>query len=214
MFTGIVQTTATVVGCKRHNGIMKLQLDVPVAHGQALQKGASIAINGVCLTVVDWQNPDHRLNLCFDVIDETLQRTNLAALAVGQKVNLERALRMGQEIGGHLLSGHVHCMAVVKQIRRHGDNMAVQLQLADSQWQAYLFEKGFIGVDGASLTLGKVEPDGHFWLHLIPETLRLTHFSAWQPGDSVNIEIDQQTQTIVDTVARLLDARGLTAQAQ
>ena len=202
MFTGIVQTKAKVVSLTDKGKFRHLTIEVEPRHLSGVQLGASIAINGVCLTVVHFDETQ----VSFDVIDETLRLTNLGELVVGSEVNFERSLRIGDEIGGHYVSGHIHCTASIVDIEVSENNWSAWLALPQAQ-VAYLFAKGFIAVNGASLTVGQVDGN-QFSLHLIPETLRLTNLAALKPGDKVNIEMDQQTITTVTTVERVLAARG------
>ncbi|MBU1436493.1 MAG: riboflavin synthase subunit alpha [Gammaproteobacteria bacterium] len=207
MFTGIVQTTAQVSQIEDRPGFRKLRLQVASQFLKQLAQGASIAINGTCLTVTAFDASTELGWVQFDIIDETLRLTNLGQLALGAVVNFERSLTLGSELGGHILSGHIQTQAEVLQIVESADNWAIQLQLAP-EWQPYVFSKGFIAIDGISLTVGVVE-EGRFWLHIIPETLAVTNLGSRQAGSQVNIEIDQQSYTIVQTVERLLLARGL-----
>jgi len=161
--------------------------------------GASVAINGTCLTVVHQDGDIIR----FDVIGESLRRTNLGLLDVKSTVNFERSARMGDEIGGHTVSGHVHTTARVARIDRTHDNVRVEFELADPSWIKYILPKGFIAVDGCSLTVGEVT-DTSFSAYLIPETLRVTVMGSRSEGDIVNVEVEAQTQAIVDTVERVL----------
>jgi riboflavin synthase len=213
MFTGIVQTRARVDKIAHRVGFCTLTLVVSNQFLQQLQHGASIAVNGTCLTVTAFDASSAQGWVRFDLIDETLRLTNLGALMVGSEVNFERSLTMGSELGGHILSGHIQTQAQVLTIEQTADNWAIELQLAP-QWQPYLFSKGFIAIDGISLTVGAVAA-GKFWLHIIPETLQITTLGQRQVGDWLNIEIDQQTMTIVDTVTRtvekMLAERGMTA---
>ncbi|RVU40757.1 riboflavin synthase subunit alpha [Rheinheimera riviphila] len=209
MFTGIVQSTAIVDQIEDRPGFRKLRLQVAARLLQNLMQGASISINGTCLTVTGFDAQTEPGWVQFDLIDETLRLTNLGQLTVGSAVNFERSLTLGSELGGHILSGHIQTQAEVLQVMQTADNWALQLQL-EPQWQPYVFSKGFIAIDGISLTVGAVE-GGRFWLHIIPETLALTTLGNRQSGDKVNIEIDQQSYTIVQTVERLLLARGLIA---
>ncbi|MAD54580.1 MULTISPECIES: riboflavin synthase subunit alpha [unclassified Idiomarina] len=202
MFTGIVQTKAKVESLTDKGNFRHLTVSVEPHHLDGVQLGASIAINGVCLTVVHFKQD----KVSFDVIDETLRLTNLGELTVGSEVNFERSLRVGDEIGGHYVSGHIHCTASIIDIEVSEHNWSAWLSLPQTQ-VPYLFAKGFIAVNGASLTVGQVQ-DNKFSLHLIPETLRLTNLAALKPGDNVNIEMDQQTITTVTTVERVLAARG------
>ena len=203
MFTGIVTHCAPVKTAESQNGILRLTLGVDKGFTDALVRGASISVDGVCLTVVDWDT-DH---VQFDCIDETLRRTRLGALEVGHRVNLERAAKFGDEIGGHLLSGHIHCTAEVTRIEHEDENQALLLSLP-KDWAPYVIEKGYIAINGCSLTVGQVDANG-FYLHLIPETLRVTNLSNLAVGDRVNVEIDHQTLVIVNTVERVLAQKAI-----
>jgi riboflavin synthase len=201
MFTGIVQTQAKVMTIEQGEQFRQLTLQVAPQFLENLEIGASIAINGCCLTVVQFTTDTVR----FDVIDETLKLTNLGALEVGSTVNLERSLKVGDEIGGHHVSGHIHTTGTLETLTETADNVAMWIAFP-AEFQPYVFAKGFISVNGASLTIGQVH-DSQFSLHLIPETLRLTNLADLAPGDKVNLEFDQQTITIVDTVNRHLESQ-------
>lgn len=201
MFTGIVQRKAKILNVIKQEKLHTLEVELPQDAQQGLNIGASIANNGTCLTVVKKAEN----SVFFDVIEETLKVTNLAALEAGDFVNLERATKFGDEIGGHILSGHVHAQAQITTINRTATNCDICFKI-DPMWQKYILPKGFIAIDGISLTLGDVE-DGEFWVHLIPETLTVTNLGTRQMGEWVNIEIDSQTQAIVDTVERVLATR-------
>jgi len=200
MFTGIVQGTAVVRQITDSAGFRRLQVDLGSAHLQNLQRGASIAINGTCLTATDFDVSAGWV--AFDVIDETLQKTNLGALETGSRVNFERSLKFGDEIGGHLVSGHVQGVATITRRQQTTHNLALALRFP-TELAPYIHSKGFIAVEGCSLTVGQVEGDV-FWLHLIPETLALTTLAEKQPGERLNLEVDQQTVRIVQTVERYL----------
>ena len=124
----------------------------------------------------------------------------------GDKVNIERAARFGDEIGGHSMSGHITATAEISRIEANGLNRTVWFRLPENL-KGYVFPKGFIGLDGCSLTIGTVS-DNEFNVHLIPETLNRTLFGSRRAGERVNVEIDPQTQVIVDTVARILAERA------
>jgi riboflavin synthase len=202
MFTGIVQGLGEVTDIEDRGGIRRLQVRLPSGRDQGLETGASIAINGVCLTVVGWDQE----GVQFDVIDETLRLTNLGALETGYFVNVERAARFGDEIGGHVLSGHIHGQAKVTEVVESENNLAVWWNVPD-HLRKYVLPKGYVSLNGCSLTVGETERDGQFSIHLIPETRELTTFGRVAVGDSLNLEIDSQTQAIVDTVERVLDQR-------
>ncbi|MCG7199223.1 riboflavin synthase subunit alpha [Marinobacter pelagius] len=197
MFTGIVQGIATIDEITSLPGLSTLAVRFPEEKVDGVTIGASVAINGTCLTVTRQEGS----TLYFDAMQETLRLTTLGDLESGDTVNFERAARIGDEIGGHLLSGHVHTTARIVEIERPENNVTIWFEVPD-EWIRYIFPKGYIAINGASLTIGEVR-DNRFNVHLIPETLRATTFGTAETGDRVNIEIDSQTQTIVDTLARL-----------
>ncbi|MFL1406276.1 riboflavin synthase subunit alpha [Marinobacter sp. M1N3S26] len=197
MFTGIVQGVATVDSVDSRPGLTTFVIAFPPGSVDGVTIGASVSIDGTCMTVTAQQGN----RLWFDAMQETLRLTTLGRLTPGSRVNFERAARIGDEIGGHLLSGHVHTTARVVGREQPENNCTLTFEVPEA-WHKYLFAKGYIAVNGASLTIGDVE-DGRFNVHLIPETLRATTFADVQVGDEVNIEVDSQTQTIVDTLARM-----------
>ncbi|MBY6102523.1 riboflavin synthase subunit alpha [Marinobacter nauticus] len=205
MFTGIVQGIARVENVIAAPGLSTFLIDFPEDRVQGVTIGASVAINGTCLTVT--RQEGHRLY--FDAMQETLRLTTLGDLKPGDETNFERAARIGDEIGGHLLSGHIHTTATIVDILRPENNVTLWFELPEP-WAKYIFPKGYIAINGASLTIGEVEGN-RFNVHLIPETLRATTFGKATKGQKVNIEIDSQTQTIVDTLARLGYDRPATA---
>lgn len=199
MFTGIVAGTALVTDVIAHAGHTRLVVEVPqLSLLEGAKTGGSIAINGTCLTIVAVMDRQ----VSFDVIKESLEKTNLSDLEPGSVVNFERAARFGDEIGGHLLSGHIQTQATVEQIIASKAEYSIHLSLSD-EYKKYVLYKGYVAVDGCSLTVGKLTEKG-FWLHLIPETLRLTNLSSRERGARINIEIDSQTQAVVDTVERYM----------
>lgn len=199
MFTGIVQTKAKVNAIQDKEQFRHLVLEAEAEHLKDLEVGASIAINGCCLTVVSFESQGL---VHFDVIDETLRLTNLGQLSPGDRVNFERSLTVGRELGGHIVSGHVHCTAEVTERVDSANNCRMFLKVPP-EWMEFILVKGFVAVDGASLTVGDTTDEG-FWLHLIPETLAVTTLGEASPGSLLNIEADQQTMTIVATVKRVL----------
>ncbi len=202
MFTGIVQGVGEVITKTSHNTVTSMTIKLPNVKSLAI--GASVSINGVCLTVVSLDS-----NIVqFDIIDETLKRTNLGDISVGDYVNIERSLKFGDEVGGHVLSGHIFDTGIINSKAKKGDQMSLSI-LAPPSIQKYLTEKGYIAIDGISLTVGEIK-DGCFDLHIIPETMRLTILDSKEVGDIVNIEIDSNTQLIVETIERLLEERGVT----
>ena len=201
MFTGIVQGTAEVVAITEKNNFRTHVLRLPEALLPGLEPGASVAHNGCCLTVTSIDGDE----VSFDLMQETLKVTNLGELTVGGKVNVERAARFGDEIGGHAMSGHILGTATVSRVLPSENNHQVWFRVPQ-QWMRYIFTKGYIGIDGISLTIGDVEGD-EFNVNLIPETLQRTNIGTRKIGDRINIEIDPQTQAIVDTVERVIAER-------
>jgi riboflavin synthase len=204
MFTGIVNGLFNVLEVQKLPGMIKYSIEFPESLLNGLKIGASVSVDGVCQTVVQIQGS----SVWFDAIQETLEKTSLNDLHPGQKVNIERAARFGDEIGGHVLSGHVYGKAQISKITSWENNRKVTLN-CHPQWIKYLFSKGYIAIDGASLTLVDVDSAGYFSVHLIPETIRMTTLGIKREGDWVNLEFDSQVQTIVETVERVLGNQGL-----
>ena len=200
MFTGIVQGVGTVVEVIEKQTIHTLRIEIPDTKDLAI--GASVSIDGACLTAVKIQGSV----VDFDVIPETLHRTTLAHLSSNSKVNVERSLKFGDEIGGHLLSGHIMGRGMIHSKIENGEGVDFQISIPVDLTK-YIMEKGYIAIDGISLTIGLIQ-DGNFALHIIPETLRLTTLGSKNIGDAVNLEIDSTTQTIVSTVERVMEQKG------
>ncbi len=201
MFTGIVQAQAEVMSADTQDDLCRLVVAGHKSLLDGLVIGASVAINGVCLTVVEFYLQDEQAIMAFDVIAETLGTTGLGALVINEQVNVERSLKVGDELGGHIVSGHVHCCAEVVKIEKTATNCTLYFQ-CDAVWLQYVLAKGFITVNGVSLTVGTCL-NGQFNVHLIPETLASTNLGTVQQGQLVNLEFDQQTMTIVTTLARM-----------
>jgi riboflavin synthase len=199
MFTGIVQGLCSVVAVDEQQALRRLAIDL--GHlGAGLELGASVAVNGTCLTVTAVEAGTAR----FDVISETLQRTNLGRLEAGSMVNVERSFRVGDEIGGHIVSGHVSGVAEVVRVDTGPNERNVYLRVPEGLMK-YLTMKGFVALDGASLTIARLDAEAsEIAVCLIPETIGRTTLGSVGTGDRVNLEVDQQTQTIVETVERLL----------
>ncbi|MFZ2803905.1 MAG: riboflavin synthase subunit alpha [Patescibacteria group bacterium] len=197
MFSGIVQGMRPLVALESGEGLMRLTFDLKdLAEG--LQIGASVSVSGVCLTAAEI----HESRVRFDVMGETLAKTTVGSLAVGDEVDIERSVRVGQEIGGHRVSGHVTGVAKISKLESPPNNRIVTLS-CNPAWMDFILPKGFIALDGCSLTVVDVGPDW-FTVHLIPETLRITTFGRKTVGDEVNLELDPETQAIVETVKRYL----------
>ncbi len=200
MFTGIVQGTAEVFDVGVRPGLRRIGLAFRAGFADGLAVGASVSVDGVCLTVTELPAPDLAR---FDVMQQSLNLTSLGRLESGSRVNVERAAREGAEIGGHPLSGHIDFSATLQSVREPENNRVLRIAVP-APWMRYVFAKGYIAVDGASLTVAEAwrEADGRggFEVWLIPETLRMTTFATRREGDSLNIEIERQTQVMVDTV--------------
>jgi len=201
MYTGIVAGTAPILSVEDEDGVRCFTVDLTGFDGN-LEIGASVALDGVCMTVVAIDSG----KVGFEAIDETLNRTTLTERVMGDFLNVERSLRMGDELGGHLLSGHVMCTAEILDRAEVGEGMDLRVSMPDEA-RSYVLEKGYVAVDGMSLTVGRVEESG-FDLHIIPETIRVTTIGQKSVGDKVNIEVDSQTQAIVDTLSRSMEASG------
>ena len=201
MFSGIVQGTGKVQKITAKKSYISIEISAPKNFNKKLKKGASISVNGVCLTSLD----SGQKKLKFDVINETLSKTNIGKLKKGSLVNLERSITASTEIGGHLMSGHIHFSGRVEKILTKNTNKDLQIKFP-RKYKDYIFEKGYIGLNGCSLTLGKVNKDS-FYVHLIPETLEVTNLDVLKKGSHVNIEIDQNTIAVVETVKNSLAAQ-------
>ncbi|MCW8858997.1 MAG: riboflavin synthase [Deltaproteobacteria bacterium] len=183
MFTGLIQSIGTVRRLDRQGTAAQLTVASDLVHDD-LQLGESIAVNGACLTVTSWE-ADH---FTVDVSPETLQCTTLAHLRPQQRVNLERALRLSDRLGGHLVSGHIDCIATVR--RRSQDQNAIRLTFeVPAQALRYIVEKGSVAVDGISLTVNRTEQQT-FSVAVIPHSLEMTTLKDCREGTQVNIETD------------------------
>ncbi|MEI6511430.1 MAG: riboflavin synthase subunit alpha [Candidatus Uhrbacteria bacterium] len=200
MFTGIVNGLGTVVTGHAKPGLATFVVEMPSGFTDGLSTGASVAIDGVCLTAVGIE----RDRVTFDAMGETLRLTTIGQIVEGSRVNVERSFRAGDEIGGHVVSGHVTGMGEIVSVETPENNHVITIRVP-SEWMKYILSKGFVGVDGCSLTVVDANRDAStFRVWLIPETLRLTTFGFKKAGDHVNIEIDSRTQAIVDTVTEVL----------
>lgn len=197
MFTGIVQNKTPVTVERSLDQLKTFSIGLTQAQSEGLVTGASIALNGVCLTVTRIDSG----RAWFDVMMETLRVTNLGELNTGDQVNVERAARFGDDIGGHAMSGHVSSTTTLVEVERPANNCILWFSITPDQ-RRYLMPKGYVGLNGCSLTIGDVQDD-RFNVYLIPETLDVTTFSDLDTGAHVNIEYDPQTQAIVETLTRM-----------
>lgn len=200
MFTGIVQGIATVQAVADRPGLRSFTLRFPADFCNGLAVGASVAVDGVCLTVTSLRGNDEA---DFDVMQQSLALSTLGELTAGSGVNVERAAREGAEIGGHPLSGHVDFKATLAAVHAPENNRVLRIAVP-APWMRYVFAKGYIAVNGASLTVAEAQREaggsGWFEVWLIPETLRQTTFGRKRAGDGLHIEIERSTQVFVDTV--------------
>ena len=198
MFTGIVSGKGNLQKIIKCEDYVSLVIKAPKGFAKNLSRGASVSVNGVCLTVKKGKTD----LLEFDVIEETLIRTNLRNLGKSSKVNLERSMTAKTEIGGHLVSGHIHGTGEVLKVINRKETKDLLIKIP-SDLREYFFYKGYVALNGCSLTIGKVLKSS-FYIHLIPETVSITTFKEIKKGDLVNIEVEQATINTVETVKRVM----------
>ncbi len=214
MFTGIVQAALPFKIIDKQEDILSYAIVFPLPFITGLKLGASVSVSGICQTV---KKIDTDTGLVyFDAIAETLKITTLKHFKTDDLVNIERSLKFGDEVGGHVLSGHIIDMVKIVKIDKSSDNTNTTFTFeCDIKLLKYIFHKGYVALDGCSLTV--VNPTenpqnknkGQFNICFIPETLRITTFGTKKIGDLVNLEIDHQTQVIVNTVENYLNAQSL-----
>jgi riboflavin synthase len=200
MFTGIVSDVGEVLSVKEEGELRRLKIGCDY-DSSTIEIGASVAHGGVCLTVVSVGKAGNRTTLDVDLGAETLALTTAKHWKVGAKLNLERSLRLGDELGGHIVSGHADGVAEILS-RKDFDGMAQFEFCAPAHLAKFIAQKGSIALDGTSLTVNTVEGDV-FSVLLIPHTLAVTTWGARRPGQQVNIEVDQMARY----AARLIEAR-------
>ena len=198
MFSGIVQSLGTIVSIDEASEIVTLEVQASEDFTKGLKVGDSVAVDGVCLTLTKSESD----RMFFDAVPETLNKTIIKSYKKETKVNLEPSLRFNDSVGGHIVSGHIHTTGRINQVEIHGDAKDIVID-AGADWGKFLFEKGYIGINGCSITLGEIT-EGRFIVHLIPETLRATNLDNLVYGNQVNLEFDQNTITIVETTERIL----------
>ena len=203
MFTGIIVGRGKLIEAKIFPGASQIQIELPEQGELDLQIGASVSVDGVCLTATHI----HGRLVTFDVMKETLSRTSFKQFTPGQYVNIERAARDGAEIGGHPISGHVDSTVEVVAIETPENNFVMTVKFPND-CSKYIFPKGYVLLNGASLTVcnvNKIANTLEMWL--ISETLRLTTFGLKKVGDLINLEIERGTQLAVDTMRNFLEER-------
>ncbi|CAG9297736.1 riboflavin synthase subunit alpha [Celerinatantimonas diazotrophica] len=203
MYSGIIHGHYPITVVKRQPGLLTFAVEFPPSLIENLKLGASVAIDGVCQTVSKIAGQQ----VFFDAMQETLDKTTLGYLQLQDSVNVERSLRYGDENGGHELSGHVDGRLSIVDIEQLEHNHILTLQVPPN-YRKYIFNKGFLAIHGASLTVSDYQPlEGLFKVYLTPETLRLTNLGHFKKGDELNFEIDRRSQVIVDTVENYLSQR-------
>jgi len=183
MFTGLVREVGEVGWLRRTDQAVQLMVIAPRTASR-VARGESVAVNGCCLTVATHRDKQ----LMFDLLEETLDRTNLGAIKPGDPVNLERALRVDGRLGGHFVQGHVDCTAEVVSVTEKGPDVRLEISLPE-EFARYTTFKGSIAVNGVSLTVAELGPKS-FTVWFIPHTLEATNLGDLQDGDSVNLEFD------------------------
>jgi riboflavin synthase len=200
MYSGITQGLFVVKSLTQQPGLSHYSVDLNVELTKGLKIGSSISVDGVCQTVVVIKGYE----VSFDAMQETLAKTTLNKLFIGRKVSIERSLVFGDEIGGHEISGHIFETGLVIDKKSNGENLGLTIQTSEACF-AFIKPKGYIAVDGSSLTIGLIDKKQHsFEVYLIPETLRKTNFGNKNIGDKVNIEPDMKTMILVETVQNYL----------
>ena len=195
MFTGRVQLKSKKKKIIKKNFGAELSVDVENGFTKNLKKGDSISVNGVCLTVCSFT----KKNIKFEIIHESLRLTNLTKNS-SMPLNLERSLKMGDEIGGHLVSGHIHGMGKVEEFKKGKEKILTISKPAAIK--EYIFKKGYVAINGISLTVSSSSKK-NFSVSLIPETIERTNIADIKKGDYLNIEADQQTIAIVETIKNI-----------
>jgi riboflavin synthase len=183
MFTGLIEDVGKVLKITRSGSSARLEVatSFPV---EEIRLGDSVSVNGACLTVVEISSS----TLAFDVSPETIDRTAFKWLKPGNHVNLERALKLGDRLGGHIVSGHVDCVASIVSRREISGNYVYEFRMP-KEFTRYIIEKGSVAIDGISLTVNTVSEEG-FSVNIIPHTARMTNLQHRKPGEEVNIETD------------------------
>ena len=199
MFSGIVEEIGTIKAIYKGNELVKLEINCSHSLSNGNKVGESISVDGVCLTITE--STDGCLS--FDAVQETLNRTIIGNYQAGSEVNLESSLKLGGSVGGHLMSGHIHLKGNVKEVLIVGDGKDLVID-TDTEWSKYIHEKGYVGINGCSITIGKVN-ETRFKVHLIPETLKSTNLNSLVFNDEINIELDQLTIAAVQTVENFLN---------
>ncbi len=187
MFTGIVTAVGRIASIEPQGDVTRIVVEAP-ADGDLPEIGASVALAGICLTVTEAARVGDQLGLSADLGPETLRLTTAGGWRVGTRVNLERSLRVGDELGGHWVSGHIDGLATILSRQDFGETVAFRFE-APADLARFIATKGSVALDGTSLTVNAVD-GAVFDCHLIPHTLAVTTWADRRPGDAVNLEVD------------------------
>ena len=202
MFTGIVQAQGKILKVTSTEEGLKLEIKVPESFNKDLKKGASVSVNGVCLSAIKHSEE----KITFDVIKETLNSSNLSSLNKMSEVNMERSLKLGDEVGGHILSGHV-CCECEASLKKKGGEMEIVVKKPEG-WGEFIFPKGYVALNGVSLTVGKVTED-EFSIFLIPETIESTNLLSVEEGARLNLEVDLNVVSLHEIEKKVLKRMGV-----
>ncbi|MDF1644593.1 MAG: riboflavin synthase [Pseudomonadales bacterium] len=207
MFTGLIQSIGEITELHRDNNDLRIRIDSRGLDMSVVELGDSIAVNGVCLTVVAFDNTSFRA----DVSAETLANTTLGNWASGQRVNMEKALTFSQPLGGHLVSGHVDGTGKILSREQDGRSVRFSIQ-APGELEKYIARKGSICIDGTSLTVNAVVA-GHFEINIVPHTLDQTIFQQYRPGVLVNLEVDLIARYLEQMLISSKDSKGVSLES-
>ena len=200
MFSGIVQGTAEITSATQRDDVLTIEIELGENLIEGLEIGASVAVDGVCLTAVEIVESTAK----FDIIEETIRCTTLDMVRKNTQANIERSLKFGDEIGGHNVSGHVTSVATISEVKQGVNGRTLQLTSEEKEI-SYLMPKGFVAIDGISLTVGEVNRStATFDVHLIPETIAVTTIGEKQVGDQVNLELDSATVAAVEVAKQMV----------
>lgn len=187
MFTGIITNVGVIKKIEKKSHITTIEVECNY-DSNSINLGASISCNGACLTVTKKKKNDSKAQLLFDLSPETIEKTNFKYAKKGDLINLERSLKIGDELGGHLVSGHVDTVTEVSNIKKDKDNWIVEFKIPKN-YSRFISEKGSITINGVSLTINKTDKQ-NFSVNIIPHTLENTNFHLLKKGSIVNIEVD------------------------
>jgi riboflavin synthase len=194
MFTGIIESLGTIDKIENINSSLKFEIFLESIIFDTIDIGDSLSINGTCLTVVKKTNRDDKKLLLFDIVGETISKTNFGILKINEKVNLETSLKLSDGLDGHIVQGHIDTTGLIISNKLINDNWILEIKI-NKKWLKYCIKKGSIAIDGISLTIAKINEDcsknyGSISMSIIPHTLENTNLKYKKTNDTVNIETD------------------------